>query len=88
MAKGSRQTPRHQHGFVRITHQRCPACEDRGALNNEGRAYVLRGGQLRGATKDVGMTRASAGCEVCDGQGWLPVTGLESIDPYALKRTR
>jgi hypothetical protein len=87
MARPKPANPPPQHkGFVRITHKRCPACEDRGALSTDGRPLVISGGQLRGASSYVGLTKASAGCEVCGGQGFLPVSGLESIDPYALKR--
>ena len=73
--------------FVRITHKRCPACEDRGALTNDGRPRIIGGGQLRGASKYVGLTKASSGCDNCEGKGWLPVDPLspESIDPYARK---
>ena len=86
MAHRKPNPPRHKNGFVRITHIRCPACEDRRALTTDGRARVIGGGQLRGASRYTGLTKASFGCEVCEGKGWLEPTDLESIDPYALKR--
>jgi hypothetical protein len=66
---------------VRITHERCPACEDRGALTTDGRPVIIGGGQLRGATSYVGLTKASAGCEVCKGSGW--VEPEDTRDPYS-----
>lgn len=80
--------PRHQHGFVQITHLRCPACEDRGALRNDGGVRVVSGGQLRPKTKDVGITTAAAGCEVCKGKGSLELDELDPrrVDPYARKQ--
>lgn len=84
--------------FVRITHVRCPACEQEGLLNNEGRSRVVGGQQLRGASKYVGLTKASRGCEICDGSGSIETTDRERLlaagydpqyawmDPYALKK--
>lgn len=62
---------------------RCPACEDREALRNDGGAKIIGGGQLNGATKDVGLTTAAAGCEVCKGRGWCEPTDEEARDPYS-----
>lgn len=78
--------PRHQHGFVRITHRRCLSCEDREALKNEGRPIVISGGSLRGS-RSVGLSTRAHGCEVCGGTGSIPVDpqSVDSIDPYALK---
>lgn len=83
----TKQPPQHQRGFVRITHRRCPDCDIEGALNTDGRPIVVSGGQLRGASKYVGLTKATVGCETCLGTGFLEVNPLspESIDPYALK---
>lgn len=83
--------PHQQHqGFVRITHKRCPDCEYEGALNTDGRAVIVGGGQLRGASRYVGLTKATHGCETCGGTGSIPVDPLsvDSIDPYALKSVR
>lgn len=85
-----RNPPHVQHGFVRITHKRCPDCEYDGRLNNDGRARVI-GGQLKGSSRYVGVTRASKGCGTCapyGGNGYIPIspTDPESIDPYARKK--
>lgn len=85
------------HGFVRVDRVRCPACEDREALRNDGGAKVIGGGQLRGSSRDVGITRASVGCEICNGKGSIATNdgemllraGLTEIrkadrDPYSL----
>jgi hypothetical protein len=69
------------HGFVRVDRVRCPACEDRDALRNDGGAKIIGGGQLRGSTRDVGITRASVGCEICNGKG-----SISTNDPEALLR--
>lgn len=79
--------PREKQGFVTITHIPCPACLDRDDLTTDGRARIVGGGQLRGASRYVGLTKASIGCEVCEGRGWMVPTDLESIDPYALKKS-
>lgn len=84
---------------MKVEYVRCPDCEYEGALRNDGGAVVVGGGQLRGATHDVGVTRASAGCPTCAGRGAIPTNDLEallragidhprlaSIDPYALKQ--
>lgn len=88
MAKNSRKTHQQPRGFVRITHKRCPDCEYEGNLSTDGRPVIIGGGQLRGASRYVGLTKATNGCETCEGTGYLPVDPLsaESIDPYALKR--
>lgn len=66
---------------------RCPDCEYEGALSTDGRPVIIGGGQLRGASHYVGLTKATNGCETCEGTGFLPVDPLsaDSIDPYALK---
>jgi len=82
--------PRARQGFVTRDRVRCPACEDREALRNDGGAKVIRGGQLNGATVDVGITTASAGCEVCKpfgSRGWIEPTDQEARDPYSLPLT-
>ena len=68
-------------GFVSVDRVRCPDCEDRDALRNDGGAKVIGGGQLKGSTVDVGITTASAGCESCRSKGWIPTN-----DPEALLR--
>lgn len=60
-------------GFVRVTHVRCPDCEDRGALRSDGGAKRVSGGQLRPPSQDVGITTAAAGCKTCKGKGSLEV---------------
>ena len=88
-----------RQGFVKVEFVRCPDCEYEEALRNDGGAKIIGGGQLKGATKDVGVTRASAGCPTCEGRGAIPTSDLAaliragidnprlaSIDPYALKR--
>lgn len=77
--------------FVRITHKRCPDCEIEGRLTTDGRARIIGGGQLRGASRYVGLTKASKGCETCKpygGHGYIPISpdAPESIDPYARKK--
>lgn len=85
------------HGFVKVDRVRCPACEDREALRNDGGAKVIGGGQLKGASRDVGITRASVGCEICDGKGSIATSDSERLlragitdirkidrDPYSL----
>jgi len=72
-----------RQGFVTRDRVRCPACEDREALRNDGGVKIIGGGQLSGATKDVGLTTAAAGCEICKGKGWLPPTDEEARDPYS-----
>jgi len=85
------------HGFVSATRVRCPDCEDRGALRNDGGAKVIGGGQLKGSTVDVGITTASAGCETCKSKGWISTSDSEALlragytnirkierDPYSL----
>jgi len=86
-ARKSTSPPVHHHGFVRIQHKRCPDCEYEGSLSTDGRPLIVGGGQLRGATQLVGLTKASRGCETCGGEGYLKVGRLdpESIDPYARK---
>lgn len=79
MAKKTRNPPRDDSRFVGRDRVRCPACEDRGALRNDGGAKITGGGQLRGSTKDVGVTRASAGCELCAGRGSIFVTDTEKL---------
>lgn len=79
--------PRVRQGFVTRDRVRCPACEDRDALRNDGGAKIIGGGQLKGSTKDVGLTTAAAGCEVCQGRGWLEPTDQEARDPYSLPLT-
>lgn len=79
--------PQHQRGFVRITHKRCPDCEYEENLTTDGRPIVVGGGQLRGASSYVGLTKATRGCETCEGNGFITISPLdpESIDPYARK---
>lgn len=85
------------HGFVKVDRVRCPACEDREALRNDGGAKVIGGGQLRGSSKDVGITRASVGCELCGGKGSIATSDVKALmaagianaakadrDPYSL----
>lgn len=61
-----------------------------GRLNTDGRARVI-GGRLKGASRYVGLTKASKSCETCrpyGGNGYIPIspTDPESIDPYARKK--
>ena len=58
---------------------RCPACEDREALRNDGGAKVVGGGQLKGATKDVGVTTAASGCELCKSKGWISAKDVKAL---------
>lgn len=60
-----------QAGFARtedLGMERCPDCEDRGALTNEGRVKRVNGMKL------------SAGCETC--HGWGSVPRESTLDPY------
>lgn len=88
MAHRKPNPPRLQQGFVRIAHKRCPDCEYEGNLGNDGRPRIIGGGQLRGATSYVGLTRATSGCDTCKGSGVIEIDKLdpESIDPYARKK--
>ena len=105
MAK-SRNPQRVEHGFVSRDRVRCPDCEDgtplRSDLRNDGGAVVIGGGQLSGASKDVGVTRASVGCETCGGTGSILTTDIKRLlaagfssaeirtidrDPYSLPLT-
>lgn len=91
MAGRPRNPARHESGFVRITHKRCPDCEIEERLTTDGRARVISGGQLRGASRYVGLSKASKSCETCrpyGGNGYIPIdrSDPESIDPYARKK--
>lgn len=60
-----------QAGFARpedLALARCPDCEERGALTNEGRVKRVNGMKL------------SAGCETC--KGWGSVPSDSRRDPY------
>jgi RecJ-like exonuclease len=85
--KRATNPPQHSQGFVRITHERCPDCEYEGNLSTDGRPIVIGGGQLRGATSYVGLTKATHGCDTCKGKGYIDIHPLDprSIDPYARK---
>ncbi len=61
---------------------------------------MVGGGQLRGSTKDVGVTTAASGCEYCNGRGWIPASDVVALlkagienprlaekDPYSLPMT-
>ena len=71
---------------MRITHVRCPDCEYEGALRNDGGAKVVGGGQLKGSTKDVGVTRASAGCPTCGGRGSIPTSDIKTMAKAGIER--
>lgn len=93
----ARKQPAEIPGFVSVQHVRCPDCEYEDALRNDGGAKVIGGGQLKGSTIDVGITRASVGCETCNGKGSIPTNDLAALlragidnarladrDPYSL----
>lgn len=77
MAKRGARVSVSPSGFVTRTHLRCPDCEYRGALRNEGKPIIAHGYLL------------TWGCETCGGRGELPLGKLdpERIDPYVRKRS-
>lgn len=68
MSKG--RLPLIPYGFTRSLTERCPDCEYRGALDNIGKARIVRGRRL------------SWGCETCGGKGRIPLPRERKIDPY------
>lgn len=59
-------------GFVRVTHIRCLDCDLRGDLHMTGRPLHFRRGRI-------------SKCANCAGKGEIPVSGVDSLDPYVKK---